>query len=242
MIVLDSGKEFFYPHLINDNNYFSGFATKNAGNAQKKECIDQFFVKYQQPNSFIVIPNQVHGTNIRVITKKTSNTEFVESDGLLTSLNNVVLIAKTADCVPIIFVDKKTGLIGISHQGWKGTLAGMVMRMIEEMVRIGSKQKDIQVSIGPSIGGCCYSVAQERADLFREAYPVDNGYINERENTLYLNLLEANFKQLVRVGVEKAKIDYKISCTQCDSEKFFSYRREGKSFQNMFSFVVKRST
>ena len=68
----------------------------------------------------------------------------------------------TADCVPVILVDKENEAIAAIHSGWKGTFSSIVtetiLRMKEEY---NSKAENIVAYIGPHIRQCCYEVSED---------------------------------------------------------------------------------
>ncbi|KAM9850871.1 purine nucleoside phosphorylase LACC1 isoform 2-T2 [Aulostomus maculatus] len=55
-------------------------------------------------------------------------------DAVVTDQPDVVLAAPGADCIPILFVDPVSKVIGAAHAGWKGTLMGVAMATVEAMV------------------------------------------------------------------------------------------------------------
>ncbi|MEG1743911.1 MAG: laccase domain-containing protein, partial [Clostridia bacterium] len=42
-------------------------------------------------------------------------------DGLVTDKSGVLLSVRAADCVPILFCDKRAGVVAALHSGWRGT-------------------------------------------------------------------------------------------------------------------------
>ncbi len=244
MISFDADQKIFYSSNINDNHYYSGFATKELGNAKNTENILNFFNTYNIPFSKIVILRQIHSTNI-LFYKKSDSEEKVEriedTDGLITKDNGVVLIVRNADCVPMIFVDKKNGLIGISHQGWRGSLRRMAVKMLEKLLKSGAKKDNLRVAIGPSINDCCYDIDDDRYYAFIEEF---DGYSNKifhfSKGKRFLNLAKLNYLELINSGIKEKNIDHFPFCTKCDHKRFFSRRRVGHdNYEAMFNFVVK---
>ncbi len=229
MIISDKTKKFLFSTKINDENYFSGFGTRLLGDGRKIETIKSFFDNQSSSYKNIIVPKQVHGTNIIEI-NHLQNKKIIrvnKADGLITKLKDVVLTIKTADCVPIIFVDKIKKVIGISHQGWKGSLMKMAQKMIKEIVARGAEKQSLQIAIGPSINDCCYHIKEDRYQKFKKEF---NYYfeknINVKKGKKYLNLGLLNFLQLQEIGISKKQIDFFSFCTQCDEKRFFSYRRQ----------------
>lgn len=245
MISFDFNLKIFFPSLINDNNYFSGFGTRQLGDAKRHlESIFNFFDNQRINYSKIVIPEQIHSINIAVFqsASKKDLERIEETDGIITKEKGVVLTVRTADCLPMVFVDKKAGIIGISHQGWRGSIKRMAQNMIDKIIMLGGMKENIKVALGPSIGDCCYNINEDRYYQFKEEF---DGYsdkiFHRRRGEWYLNLGKLNYLLLLEKGMKKENIDFFPFCTQCDKERFFSYRRERKTgkFGEMFSFIIK---
>jgi YfiH family protein len=149
-------------------------------------------------------------------------------------------------------IDAKRHAVGVFHAGWRGTLNRVVEKGVGEMHRhFGSNPRDIKAAIGPGIGGCCYEVGEEvrvkfesqfeyAASLFRETKdsdPVREKYpllfLTARApghgvlpNKIFLDLAEANRRQLLAAGVPMKNIHASALCTNCRQDLLFSYRGE----------------
>lgn len=244
MIIYDDNLKIFSSSLINDESFFAGFGTKALGDGRKLESILNFFSSNSLTYKKLVIPEQIHSVNIEVFKSKTKeNLEKIsETDGVITKESGVVLTVVTADCSPIIFVDKKTSIVGISHQGWRGSIKRMVQKMVDRMIKIDASIKSIKVTIGPSIGECCYNIDEDRYYEFKEEF---DGYSDKifhlRGGKRHLNLSLLNYLLLLEKGIKKENIDYFPFCTKCDKNRFFSFRRDkkGEQYGEMFSFIMK---
>jgi polyphenol oxidase len=171
---------------------------------------------------------------------------------LVTNLPGVAIAILTADCLPVLLVDKRNRAVGAFHAGWRGT----VKRIAEKGVGImrhefGSRPQDIHAAIGPGIRKCCYEVGEElrqefesqfpyagdlfhevrKPDLVREKYPLL--FLNARPPghgdpgiSIHLDLLEANRRQLLAAGVRRKNITAMAECSACDTRRFFSHRAE----------------
>jgi len=242
MISYDSNLKIFSSSLINDNHIFSGFGTRYLGDGRHIDNIFNFFNNNRIAYRTIVVPEQIHSVNISVFENKDSeNLEKVsESDGVITKDSKVVLTVITGDCCPVVFCDKNKGIIGISHQGWRGSVKRMTQKMIKKMLEAGGGINTIKVAIGPSIGECCYDIGEDRFYEFKEEF---DGYSDKifhfHAGKRHLNLALLNYLLLIETGVKKENIDWFPFCTKCDKERFFSFRRDKKSeYGEMFSFVL----
>ena len=244
MILYNPELKIFSSTLINDNHYFSGNSDKSLGDARQADNIMNFFTNNSVNYSSLVILSQIHSTNIDILrgqitADKIRNIE--DTDGVITSIKGIILSIRNADCLPLIFVDKTTGYIGISHQGWRGSLKKMAIKMVDTFLSLGSKAGDLICSLGPAIGSCCYDIDDERYYNFLEEF---NGYsdriFSRKKGRWHLNLALLNYLQLINIGVKKEKIDFFPFCTKCDKNRFFSRRRsKSNDFAEMFNFVMK---
>jgi len=243
MIKYDDNLKIFYSSLINDNFYFSGFGTKALGDGRKINVILDFFQKNKFKFRKIVLLEQIHSTNIVFFNSSTNLAleKIVDTDGVITKEKNVILVVRNADCLPLVFVEKNVGLIGISHQGWRGSIKKMAQKMIDKMIEFGAKKEKIIVAFGPAIGFCCYNIDEDRYYQFKEEF---DGYSDKifsyREGKIFLNLNLLNYLQLVEKGVEKKNIDFFPFCTRCDKKRFFSFRRDRQiEYGEMFNFIFR---
>ena len=243
MIIYDSNQKIFVSTLINDERFAGGFGTRSLGDGRKTENIFSFVQSSVPDFKTIVIPEQIHSTNVvNFSANLIDNVERVsETDGIITKDTNSVLTVITADCSPLIFVEKRQGIVGVSHQGWRGSVKRMAQKMIDKIVKAGGKKENIFIAIGPSIGQCCYNVEDERYYEFLEEF---NGFgdkiFHRHQGRLHLNLTLLNYLQIEESGVPKKNIDHFPFCTRCDKKRFFSFRRDKKEdYGEMMSFVVK---
>ena len=173
-------------------------------------------------------------------------------DGLVTQTPGLLLAILTADCLPVILADTKRRAIGVFHAGWRGTVKRIVEKGVGEMQRwFGTRPRDIKAAIGPGVHGCCYSVGPEvrsqfesqfeygsklfreveESDPVREKYPLlfltarAPGH-SELPKKIFLDLVEANRRQLLAVGVPAKNISASPLCTSCHTDLLFSYRAE----------------
>lgn len=244
MIIYDSNHKYFYSSLINDEKYFGGFGTKTLGDGRNIDTAINFSQENISSFKTIAIPEQIHSVNVTEFSANLiDNIEKVtETDGLITKDLNSVLTVITADCVPIMFVEKSQNIIAISHQGWRGSVKRMAQKMVKEIIKLGGNKEKIVASIGPSIGQCCYDIEDDRYYEFFEEF---DGYAKKifqrHQGKLHLNLTLLNYLQLKEAGILERNIDFFPFCTHCDKKRFFSFRR-GKNnidYGEMLSFIVR---
>ncbi|WP_233356074.1 peptidoglycan editing factor PgeF [Henriciella aquimarina] len=114
--------------------------------------------------------HQVHSDRALLATMPWGD-ERPRADGMVTNLPGIALCILTADCVPVLLADRKAGVIGACHAGWKGALGGICEATIAKMEEIGANRKDIHAAVGPCIGQDSYEVGPEFRDEFLERAP-----------------------------------------------------------------------
>jgi hypothetical protein len=181
---------------------------------------------------------QVHSRRVQLIERQTADeTARIEADGLLTDRPDAVLSVTVADCLPIFLADRRTGVFGVVHSGWKGT--GIVGDALGVMAfRFGSLPAEVAAVIGPGIGVCCYSVPEDRAALFASEYGA-GAVARDADGAPRLDLRAANIEILRRAGVQE--ITVVTDCTCCSSN-LGSFRRQGAADFTLMLAWIGRAT
>jgi polyphenol oxidase len=171
----------------------------------------------------------------------------LEGDGLITDVPGVLIGVGTADCVPVLVVDGKKKVVAAFHAGWRGTVAGIVEVGIARMINeYGSRVEDLVAAVGPSIGACCYAVGHEVHKEFRTRFEYGEELFRvgseEDLGRWYLDLWEANRRQLLDAGLAEEQIHMVGECTACSQDasgamKYFSHRGESGVSGRMLSVV-----
>jgi polyphenol oxidase len=154
--------------------------------------------------------------------------DWPEADIAITRDRSIALTVRTADCVPILLGDRRTGAVAAVHSGWKGTAAGAAMTAVWALERrFSSKPSDLVAAVGPSIGPCCYDVGNDLVPQFAQ-HPEARRWFSTA-STLRLDLWQATRDQLERAGVPARQIHVCELCTSHHPDLFHSYRRDGKA-------------
>jgi polyphenol oxidase len=172
---------------------------------------------------------QVHGADVRVVRDAAAGgSEEARCDAQVTRAAGVLLGVKTADCVPVLLGDARTGACAGVHAGWRGTLSEIVRRTVEQMEKeFGTRPEDLRAAMGPAALACCYEVGAEVIEAFTSKFPgAADFFTPTREGRARVDLHRANREQLVAAGVAPERIHASPLCTICRPELFFSYRRE----------------
>jgi purine-nucleoside/S-methyl-5'-thioadenosine phosphorylase / adenosine deaminase len=167
-----------------------------------------------------------------------------EADALVTNIAGHVLGVRTADCLPLLLVDRDHRAVAAVHAGWRGTQQRIAARAVETMRDcFGSDPDALEAAIGPGISVCCFEVGPEVAGQFDPSLvvsPPANRAITtpeiaaggaaelpnaHRGDRPHVDLVEANRQQLLEQGIPAANIWAADRCTCCNAAEFFSYRR-----------------
>lgn len=199
-------------------------------------------------NFSLVALQQIHSDVIHSVASV--STDSAHGDASITNAPNLLLSVQTADCVPILLVDPKKRAVAAVHAGWRGTLARITKKTVGRMLQeFGSKASDLLAAIGPSIGPCCYEVGVELVTKFTAQFADAAEYFDEPRtgdepnpiqwlnmrppghqpppNNVRLDLRKANVAQLKSAGLRPANIHVSGLCTACNTDRLFSFRREG---------------
>jgi YfiH family protein len=178
---------------------------------------------------------QVHGADIRVVetvedAKPAENQQgdTIYCDSIVSDAHAVLAGVKTADCVPLLFGDSRTGAFAAVHAGWRGTLAEIGAITVKRLAaEYKTRPEDLRVAIGAAAGPCCYEVGLDVIDAFTSKFKDGaNLFTPTRPGHAFVDLLKSNRDQLVAAGVLEERIHVAPICTMCRTDLFFSYRRE----------------
>ena len=210
-------------YLVNDDNIKIAFTNRKV-DAKNSEDMKRFSDEYGFNHSNIIFNTQVHGADVRIVETKADKVDnWKEADGLVTSLQATPLLIFTADCVPIVFYDRKQGVVALAHAGWRGTYGNIAGEMVNIMAdKYYCKVEDIKTIIGPSVSVDNYEVSYDLIEKFA-ALEVPN-YYKENDGKYYLDLWQLNKELLRKCGILEDNIKIIDFCTVRDNDKFFSYR------------------
>lgn len=199
--------------------------------------------------------------------EKPSTPSDLRGDALVTATPGLALTVVTADCLPVLLADPKRGVVAAIHAGWRGTLRRIVEKTVGVMrQRFAVDPAQVIAAFGPSIQVCCYEVGEEVMEEFRsqfsyaaELFDLESGenpadvYLprqlgverkafmrNLGTGKANLNLVEANYRQLLDAGVKPRNIHRAAPCTACNLDLLCSYRREGPKSGRLISAIGMR--
>jgi YfiH family protein len=237
------------------------FVTAVTSNSGLENRIPHRVVRAPWP---LVTGRQIHSDVIHSVSAAPGHS--LAGDGLITRTPGILLAVLTADCLPIIVADARQRAVGVFHAGWRGTLKRIVEKGVGEMRRqFGSRPADLKAAIGPGIRGCCYQVGTEVKEAFEARFDYGHSLFRETKESdevrqkypllfmsarppghselpkkIFLDLAEANRRQLMDAGLSAKNIFDLDQCTSCRQDLFFSHRAEkGKTGRMMAAVGIR---
>lgn len=221
------------------------FNEQRAFQPQNTFILDEYpfkkLIKSLHLNNLIFL-RQIHGNNGLLVTGKEqaiSIAPFVlEGDFLITNISHIGLGVIAADCIPIIIFDKTRHIIAIVHAGWRGSVAKIAIKAIEQMQKqFHTKIENLRIFMGPSAKGCCYAVGQNVLTEI-EQYSCYENVVYRTQGKTYVDLPLFNCFLLEEHGIKKEAFHLMYNlCTICDLS-FCSYRRNGPTPWRQISIVT----
>jgi len=200
-----------------------------------------------------VIMRQVHSDTVHRLEEIPAGK--LEGDALMTNIPGLLLVIRTADCLPVFLVDLRKRVVAAVHCGWRGTEKRIIEKSVRALGRAyGSKPGEMLAALGPCIGPSCYEVGPEVREGFlragfppsvfshyQEGGPVRRGADSDKHlgqaGKSLLDLRAANVWLLGGMGFKKENIlDSGSGCTHCEPS-FLSYRRDPGERRRMYNFI-----
>jgi len=164
-----------------------------------------------------VFMDQVHGGDVAIIDGPVADKNYPTCDALISSDPKALLVARTADCLPIL-IWHPSGLKAAVHAGRKSTELGIVESVLGRMKEMGC-ESNFFIWFGPRLSPICHQI--------------------DRDMDIYYDLNAQNEAQIRRVLPE---FSYNLLqfpfCTKSRSDLFFSYRNDGPGGGRIFSFIL----
>ncbi len=145
------------------------------------------------------------------------------ADASITSVAGTTCAIMTADCLPVLFTDQAGRNVAAAHGGWRGPVGGILENTVSAFGARGVLPGALLAWLGPAIGPSAYEVDAAVAEALRD------------EDVAALTRKDAGHWQLDLYALARLRLaDCGVHavygggfCTFEDSERFFSYRRDG---------------
>lgn len=163
---------------------------------------------------------QAHGT---LVANADNASCLPQADACIARHRESVCVVMTADCLPVLLCDALGSVVGAAHAGWKGLVAGVIESTVLAM---NAPPQNLMVWLGPAISQDAFEVGEEVRAAFVAAQPQAASAFTIGQSGKWL----ADIYALARIRLNALGITQIFGgnyCTYRESEKFFSYRRDG---------------
>jgi len=184
-----------------------------------------------------VLLQQIHSSVIHIIEDETK--KIHKGDALITSRSNILLVIRTADCLPVFIMDESRRVAAAAHCGWRGTAKKILPKALKKLDRrFGCRPDDLSIAFGPCIGQDCYEVGRDVVEKFHREGSSRKAFkdIPQTKDKFLLDLKEANRQQLFDAGVRRENMFDPFSCSHCD-DRFLSHRRKPEQTGRLLNFI-----
>ncbi|MDY6904265.1 MAG: peptidoglycan editing factor PgeF [Thermodesulfobacteriota bacterium] len=169
--------------------------------------------------------HQVHGTTVLPLKTITDiqAANAIEADAMVTDQPDVLLCIKLADCQAVLLYDPARRVIANLHSGWRGSIADIIGKTVAVMKNAFDCDPARMIAgIGPSLGPCC-------AEFVHYKKEIPEPFWQYKDDKDRFDFWQISRDQLIGAGLPIDNIQTARICTKCRSDRFFSYRKEGKT-------------
>ncbi len=194
--------------------------------------------------------HQVHGASVvfRRIGELRDVNHLPDADIVASNDPSLALAIQTADCVPILIADRRTGVVTAAHAGWRGLAARVPSEAVQALGhRFDSAPADLVAALGPSISAPRYEVGADVRQKFEDAdfsaAQLARWFSRStRADHWQFDGARSAADQLETAGVPRGQIFACGLCTATYSELLCSYRRDWKDAGRMAAVIRARGT
>lgn len=170
--------------------------------------------------------NQVHGVSV---VDAGATACVPDADAAFSTSRGAVCAVMTADCLPLLFCNREGTVVAATHAGWRGLCEGVIEATIEAMqVLPGS----LMAWLGPAIGPQAFEVSEDvRQEFISQQNEAKDAFAATGVDKCLADIYRLAQLRLERMGVTEiygGGIDQDF-CTYTDKNRFFSFRRDGKT-------------
>jgi YfiH family protein len=143
------------------------------------------------------------------------------ADASSTDRSGLACAVLTADCLPVLFCRDDGRQVAAAHAGWRGLADGVLLNALAQF----PDPKRVLVYLAPCIGPSAFEVGPEVKAAF--GWGSSDCFVAGAGDRWLGNLQGLATEQLQAAGVRS--IAANSDCTMTNSERYFSYRRDGDS-------------
>ncbi|OON38635.1 hypothetical protein BTJ39_17410 [Izhakiella australiensis] len=181
-----------------------------------------------------------------------------EGDAVIATDDRPVAVY-TADCLPMLIVDRHQRRVAAAHGGLRGVTAGIHINVLNKLCEMGAVPDSLLLIIGPAIGPCCYELGQQViTDMqqqpalapLRDALPWSPQQPTNRlarrpqavaqQSGVWFDLPALAQRMAEAWGLASENVEQLSVCTYCAAEEHASYRRNTHfdgGYQQRYSWI-----
>ncbi|MBT5855542.1 polyphenol oxidase family protein [bacterium] len=197
----------WYSNLIPNDRVITGLSTRYSSLAAITSA----------PDYPIIEMEQIHSNRIAMVDHP-AMTYIPHADALITTLPNVYLAVRTADCLPILISHPEKNVIAAIHAGRRSTKGQITQSLFQQLQSQFALSNDFVVWFGPAVCESCYQI--------------------DIEKNIHFDLVAENTTQIRRNTSNTTIIESDI-CTACQHDEFYSYRK-GDREKRIYSVIALR--
>lgn len=146
-----------------------------------------------------------------------------DADASLARKPGTVCAVMTADCLPLLLCDEAGTVVAAAHAGWRGLAGGVVEAAVRTMNVAPAR---LLAWLGPAIGPQAFEVGEDVRQAFLGHYAgAAQAFAPHGDGKWLADIYLLARQRLALLGV--ARVYGGGLCTYSDSERFYSYRRDG---------------
>jgi YfiH family protein len=198
----------------------------------------------------ILYLSQVHGRVVHYYAaaagaRTRSETLTLEGDAIGGTEPGSAYGVRSADCVPILLADVRSGAVMAVHAGWRGVVCGVIEAAVERLRAELEAPPELLAAVGPHISCAAFEVSEEVAAELRASCPAgahaDSAVVRRPEWVKpHVDLRFVVSAKLQSLGLNEAAIEHVGGCTVLEPEEYFSFRRDGKTSGRHLSAIVPK--
>ena len=245
IIIRNTKLNYYVSPLLSRFQFIHAFFTKNSQEFSLElltNALDLKNINYSL--------NQIHSNNLILGSKLHPNVKS-KADGIVSDQDCQSLWVYTADCLPILFADKRTRRVAAIHCGRLGLEKKIIKKTISLLEALGSRRKELLVAVGPSISKINYlldincinrfykNISLNESEQLTDNPYKDYSYISDlpkKKTLLPLDLRENAFRQLSCERIPSENIEISEQCTYELYDEFHSWRR-ARTKKRQWSFI-----
>lgn len=247
---------------VNSANFTAGLTMKDSAEFEQNNmalhaCEDSLLIveNRRKMADFLrmrltdfVCANQTHSANFYRVENEdkgrgSTDTEHAvaDTDALYTYEPDILLCTFAADCVPVLFYNETTGLIGAIHSGWQGTIKEATLKLFEYLKSDeGCVLGDVQVQIGAALSQEKFEVDEDVYLKFKAlGYADEFMYYKPETGKYHIDNQLTVKKQCEMAGIPTGHISIDRTCTYMNPGGF-SYREDRKAGRHM-GFIIRKA-